>query len=405
MRKFLLVGANTVCMARVWVTQVSGLLDRVVSFAEGSPAVAAGIVVLVLAGLVIGASLLRRYLRPPGRKFEAALGEPEKVAVLMHPNPDPDAMASALGVAAIADRAGTEAELYYPGQIRHQENRAFRTVLAMEATNVSSVAGIDGEVVLVDHNEPRGIQSAGRITPYAVVDHHPGDGVGKAHTDVRTEYGACATIITEYFQELGYEAPDADDGDGDPKRPLPANVATGLMYGIQADTNNLTKGCSPAEFDASAYLYDAIDENALDRIANPSADAEVLDTKATAITERELKAPFAIADVGSVSNLDAIPQAADELLGLEGVQAVVVFGDEEGADTIHVSGRSRDDRVHMGEALESVVEDIPMADAGGHARMGGGQLSIPHMKGLREDSGLTREEFKERVLAALSGEI
>jgi nanoRNase/pAp phosphatase (c-di-AMP/oligoRNAs hydrolase) len=392
-------------MARVWVTQVSGLLDRVVSFAEGSPAVAAGIVVLVLAGLVIGASLLRRYLRPPGRKFEAALGEPEKVAVLMHPNPDPDAMASALGVAAIADRAGTEAELYYPGQIRHQENRAFRTVLAMEATNVSSVAGIDGEVVLVDHNEPRGIQSAGRITPYAVVDHHPGDGIGKAHTDVRTEYGACATIITEYFQELGYEAPDTDDGDGDPKRPLPANVATGLMYGIQADTNNLTKGCSPAEFDASAYLYDAIDENALDRIANPSADAEVLDTKATAITKRELKAPFAIADVGSVSNLDAIPQAADELLGLEGVQAVVVFGDEEGADTIHVSGRSRDDRVHMGEALESVVEDIPMADAGGHARMGGGQLSIPHMKGLREDSGLTREEFKERVLAALSGEI
>jgi nanoRNase/pAp phosphatase (c-di-AMP/oligoRNAs hydrolase) len=405
MRKLLLLGVNTVGMVRMPVALVSGLSDRLVSFAVESPILAAGIVVLVIAGLVIGFSLLRRYLRPPGKRFESALAEPEKVAILMHPNPDPDAMASALGVAAMADRAGTESDLYYPGQIRHQENRAFRTVLAMDATNVSSVAQIDGEVVLVDHNEARGIQSAERITPYAVVDHHPGGGVGRAHTDVRTEYGACATIITEYFRELGYEAPDADNGEGDPERPLPANVATGLMYGIQADTNNLTKGCSPAEFDASAYLYDAIDENALDRIANPSADAEVLETKATAINERELKSPFAVADVGSVSNLDAIPQAADELVGLEGVQAVVVFGDEEGADTINVSGRSRDDRVHMGEALESVVDDIPMADAGGHARMGGGTLSIPHMKGLREESGLTREEFKNRIFAALSGEI
>jgi hypothetical protein len=59
----------------------------------------------------------------------------------------------------------------------------------------------------------------------------------------------------------------------------------------------------------------------------------------------------------------------------------------------------------MGEALEAVVEDIPMAEAGGHARMGGGQLSIPHMQGLREDSGLSRAEFKERVFEALSGEV
>jgi hypothetical protein len=37
--------------------------------------------------------------------------------------------------------------------------------------------------------------------------------------------------------------------------------------------------------------------------------------------------------------------------------------------------------------------------------MGGGQLSIPHMQGLREDSGLSRAEFTDRVFAALSGEM
>lgn len=392
-------------MARLLVTQISGLIDRLVSFAGDSPILAAGIAILVLLGLAAAVFLLRRYIRPSGRKFERTLADLDEVAVLMHPNPDPDAMSTALGVAHIADGVDTDSTLYYPGQIRHQENRAFRTVLDMEATNISSSAEIDGEVVLVDHNEPRGIQAAGRINPYAVVDHHPGGGAGTAYTDVRTEYGACATIIAEYLQDLGFEPEDAEDGSADPERRLPTNIATGLMYGIQSDTNNLTKGCSSAEFSASAYLYGAVDGNLLDRIANPSADAEVLDIKARAITERELRSPFAIADVGSVSNLDAIPQAADELLGLEGVEAVVVFGNDEGSETIHVSGRSRDDRVHMGEALETVVDDIPMAEAGGHARMGGGQLSIPHMKGLREDSGLTREEFKDRIFSALSGEI
>jgi nanoRNase/pAp phosphatase (c-di-AMP/oligoRNAs hydrolase) len=403
MTKLLPLGVNTMGMSRLPEAQVSGLIDRASLFVSENPDIAVGIAVLVLVALGIAVYLFQRYFRSPGRRFVRTLAKPEEIAVLMHPNPDPDAMASALGVAHLAERVGTDATLYYPGQIRHQENRAFRTVLEMEAEHVTSSGDLDGEVVLVDHNEPRGIQSAERITPYAVVDHHPGDGTGTAHTDVRSEYGASATIIAEYADDIGLDARDADNGTGDPEDRLPADVATGLMYGILADTNHLTKGCSPAEFAASAYLYEAVDESLLDRIANPAVDAEVLDTKARAITARELRAPFAISDVGSVSNLDAIPQAADELLGLEGVSAVVVFGDKE--ETIHLSGRSRDDRLHMGEALAAVVEDIPMAEAGGHARMGGGQLSIPHMQGLRSDSGISREEFIERVFAALSGEM
>jgi len=390
-------------MLRFTEAQASGLPDQVTGFAGENPALAALVAVLVVVAVAGGALLLRRRLRSTGEKFRRALAAPEEITVLMHPNPDPDAMAAALGVAHVAEREGTDASLRYTGQIRHQENRAFRTVLEMEAEDIESAEELDGEVVLVDHNEPRGFHGAERVTPYAVVDHHPGSGTGRAHTDVRTDYGACATILAEYAEDIGLDPHAAENGDGGGDSQLPSGIATGLLYGILADTNHLTKGCSPAEFSASAYLYEGIDESSLDRIANPPVDAEVLDTKARAITERELRAPFAIADVGSVSNLDAIPQAADELLGLEGVSAVVVFGDKEG--TIHLSGRSRDDRVHMGKALKAVVEDIPMASAGGHARMGGGQLSIPHMQGLREDSGITREELKEHVFEALSGEV
>ncbi|SNZ12943.1 nanoRNase/pAp phosphatase, hydrolyzes c-di-AMP and oligoRNAs [Natronoarchaeum philippinense] len=355
--------------------------------------------VVLLAVLWFGVQWIRR---PPGVRFQRLLGEHDRIAVLMHPNPDPDAMSSALAVAQLAEAVDTEARLCYPGQIRHQENRAFRTVLDLEAEQIETADELEADpVVLVDHNAARGFPGADRVDPFAVVDHHPGGGEGEELTDVRTNYGACASILAEYLQSVG--ARPADDDEDDAAQPLSWEVATGLLYGIQSDTNHLTKGCTEAEFSAAAYLFPGIDEGALDRIANPQVSAETLEIKARAIREREIRGSFAIAAVGSVSNVDAIPQAADELLALEGITAVVVYGEHDGS--LHLSGRSRDDRVHMGDILSSAVEDIPMASAGGHARMGGGKVSIAHMQGIGPSEGLTEHEFTERLFEALAGDI
>jgi nanoRNase/pAp phosphatase (c-di-AMP/oligoRNAs hydrolase) len=362
------------------------------------------LLVAVLAGVaVLGAVAwlgMGRLRRTQGDRFERALGRHDAVAVLMHPNPDPDAMASAVAVATIADHVGTDVTLYYPGRISHQENRAFETVLDLGLEHVEAAGEMaDLPVVLVDHNEPRGFAGSGRVEPFAVVDHHPGGGEGKRFTDVRPEYGSCATIFAEYFEETGWIASTAAGEDDD--RVIDPRVATALIYGIQSDTNRLTKGCTVQDFQAAAYLYPGVDRESLDRIANPEVDAEVLDVKARAITNRVVESPFAFSNVGEVTNVDAIPQAADELLRLEGVTAVVVAGERDG--TMHLSGRSRDDRVHMGKTLREAVDDIPMAEAGGHARMGGGQLSVDHMEGLGPSAGLTRQDLADRLFTAMSG--
>ncbi|MFB6140288.1 MAG: bifunctional oligoribonuclease/PAP phosphatase NrnA [Halosimplex sp.] len=381
--------------------------DAAAAVAEQDPLVLAAAVVGLLAVLVALWWGIRRLRSTPGEQFVNRLANHDDVAVLMHPNPDPDAMASALAVAEFADEAGVDTALQYPGEIRHQENRAFETVLDLDFEQVDTAGDIASEnVVLVDHNEPRGFAGAEGIDPVAVVDHHPGDGTGTAFTDVRPDHGSCASILSEYFEQQDWvpHSPEEEAAlDGDSTRALSSETATGLLYGIQSDTKHLTKGCSEAEFSASAYLYDGIDEDRLDRIANPQVDAEVLDVKARAINRRSVRNAFAVSDVGEVSNADAIPQAADELTRLEGVTAVVVMGQKDG--TLHLSGRSRDDRVHMGKTLRAVVEDIPMGNAGGHARMGGGQLSIDHMEGLGPGDGLDRQEFVERLFDAMAGEI
>ena len=375
---------------------VTGIVRNAFGPALGDPVLLAAVAVVV--GIVgLGAWLvLRRSRRSAGTAVQRALGRHDRVTLLLHPNPDPDAMAAAMGLAELATEAGTETDICYPGEIRHHENRAFRTVLELDATSIDRRSQLSDAVVLVDHNEARGFQGAGDVDPIAVIDHHPGDGEGQSFTDVRPAYGACATIVVEYLQERGFDLAGEDDP------ALSEATATGLLYGIFADTSHLTRGPTAAEFAASAALYPGVDEDLLDRVANPSVDAEVLETKARAIENRTVRAPFVVSRVGDLSNVDAIPQAADELLHLEGSTAVVVMGRKNG--TLHLSGRSRDDRVHMGQTLATVVEDIPMASAGGHARMGGGQLSVEHMEGLGPSAGVSETDLTERLFAAMAGE-
>ena len=385
---------------------VSGALSEAEAFLRENPEL---VVVAVLGVVVVLASTyaLVRARRSAGAEFRRILADEEEITVLMHPNPDPDAMAAAIGVSSLASQLGVDAAIQYPGQIRHQENRAFRTVLDLELDRIDHVSDLASEsVVLVDHNEARGFAGADGVLPTAVVDHHPGDGRGDEFTDVRTDYGATASVIAEYFDDIGAVPvpPDKHASETGSDLVLGTRAATGLLYGILTDTKHLTVGASEPDFASAAYVYPGVDQDQLDRIANPSVDAEVLEVKARAIAGRRIEGSFAVADVGGVNNVDAIPQAADELIQLEGVSAVVIIGERDG--TIHLSGRSRDDRVHMGNAIDAVLSEVDNGNGGGHSRMGGGTIT-PTVDATDngEPDGMDRNELADDMFRAMSGDV
>jgi nanoRNase/pAp phosphatase (c-di-AMP/oligoRNAs hydrolase) len=385
---------------------VSGALSEAEAFLRENPEL---VVVAVLGVVVVLASTyaLVRARRSAGAEFRRILADEEEITVLMHPNPDPDAMAAAIGVSSLASQLGVDAAIQYPGQIRHQENRAFRTVLDLGLDRIDHVSDLASEsVVLVDHNEARGFAGADGVLPTAVVDHHPGDGRGDEFTDVRTDYGATASVIAEYFDDIGAVPvpPDKHASETGSDLVLGTRTATGLLYGILTDTKHLTVGASEPDFASAAYVYPGVDQDQLDRIANPSVDAEVLEVKARAIAGRRIEGSFAVADVGGVNNVDAIPQAADELIQLEGVSAVVIIGERDG--TIHLSGRSRDDRVHMGNAIDAVLSEVDNGNGGGHSRMGGGTIT-PTVDATDngEPDGMDRNELADEMFRAMSGDV
>ena len=381
---------------------MSSILESLISIVKVIGGIV-GMEILAASGIVVVllAILVKKYgkRRPNGRVLKKKLSKLERIGILTHSNPDPDAMASALGIAHIAESMGVAVTIQYPGEIRHQENRAFKTVLGTTMEKIESdedIAG--GAIFLVDHNVARGFKGAEKLIPYAVIDHHPGEGRGVGFTDIRSDYGSCSSIVTEYFLDIGA----IPEGIGQPKKgriDLPKSVATGLLFGILTDTKNFTKGAFESDFSASSYLYEGIDEDSLDRIANPEVDAEVLEIIASSILKREARGPFVISNVGEVSNVDALSQAADELLRLEGTTAVVVYG-QKGATT-HVKGRSRDDRVHMGDTLQAALGHIPEASAGGKPKAGAGQITASTKKQNREYC----KELPERLFTAMTGEV
>ncbi|WP_193309701.1 bifunctional oligoribonuclease/PAP phosphatase NrnA [Halorubrum halophilum] len=382
-------------------------LSQAEAVARENPEIVAVAAVVAAVVIIGGAYALLRARRTAGVRFRRLLAERDEIAVLMHPNPDPDAMSAALGVASLAEQLGVDATVQYPGQIRHQENRAFRTVLDLDLDPIAHVSDLAAEsVVLVDHNEPRGFAGADGVLPFAVVDHHPGDGAGESFTDVRTDYGATASVIAEYFKENDATPvpPDKHESETDSDLTLPTDTATGLLYGILTDTKHLTVGASEPDFAAAAYVYPGVDQDRLDRIANPAVDAEVLEVKARAIAGRRVEGSFAVADVGGVNNIDAIPQAADELIQLEGVTAVIVIGERDG--TVHLSGRSRDDRVHMGNAIDTVVSERENGDGGGHSRMGGGAIA-PTIDPTSDEEPETvdRDALADDLFRAMAGDV
>lgn len=353
----------------------------------------------VALGLMHGPNLSGK---PRARELLDVIESYDEMTVLMHLDPDPDAMSCAIGIQQLGESVNTDIEMVYPGGIRHQENEAFESILDVDFTKFEHADEIETDgTILVDHHKPRGFEQAETISPDVIVDHHPGakDEYNTSFSHIDSTVGACATLIAEYFETLGWNSGDTSDSNTQlEQQTLDDFVATGLSYGILADTNHLTKSCSEREFDAVTYLYDGTNQDWIERISSSDVTEEILDARASAISNRQVQDGFAISDIGELNNRDAIPQAADELLRLEDVESVVVIASCDGE--LHFSGRSRSTHIHIGNALREAVNGIPSAGAGGHAHMAGGQVVMEddRVAGMPD---MSRQQFFDHLLRTM----
>lgn len=292
------------------------------------------------------------------------LTEGEELTIVCHNNPDPDCLASAIGLGRIAADAGIdERRILYSGDISHQQNRAFVNLLDVdlqpfdpEALQERSAKSL---LAFVDHSIPGANNRVPKETPIdIVIDHHPAEGIDARFVDHREDIGATATILTEYVRSL--------DIDLDPE------LATALLFAIRRETLDFLRGATSEEYEAAGYLHAHTDTEILRQLSAPSITGATIDAIATAINNRVTKRAVLISHVGRTTERDALPQAADYLATLEGVDTAIVFGIVN--DAIQLSARSPDPRIHMGNTLRDAFEDV--GSAGGHHDMAGGEIPL-----------------------------
>jgi nanoRNase/pAp phosphatase (c-di-AMP/oligoRNAs hydrolase) len=314
-------------------------------------------------------------------EWEGTLG------IITHKNPDPDAISSAIALAEIARHANPKnlaTRIFYEGNIGHQENRTFVNLLdiKMEHLTVDAMAKCN-YLAMVDCSGPgsnNDVPPQTRIT--IIIDHHKDiKHVATQNTfvDIRPGVGATASIMTQYLQELDV--------------PVDKRVATALLYGIRTDTKEFKRNVTPQDLSYAGFLLPLTDADLLDKIMSPSMSQETLEVIGNAIQNRRVQSGYLFSNVGFVMNRDALPQAAELLITLEGVNTALVYGITDNA--IVISARNRDIRLHIGNALSEAFGD--MGDAGGHPNMAAATLPL-HYFGKVEDKAQLLEIVIEPVL-------
>lgn len=331
-------------------------------------------------GSTVGAGIGDRILGESGERLRGltrALREvDDRLGVFMHDNPDPDAIGSAIALRDIAETFGLETDACYYGDIAHQENRALVNLLDLSLQNVDPAEELayDG-YALVDHSRP-GVHDQLPVDTAVdiVIDHHPPRGpVEAGFADVRTEAGATSTLLVEYLQLLGV--------------PITEATATGLLYGIRVDTRDFSREVASPDFEAAAFLLPRANVGVLERVENPSVTGDTLDTMARAITNRVHHGSVLATFVGQINDRDALAQAAESLLGMEGVTTTMVYGIADGM--VYISARTRGTDLDIGEAIREAFDSI--GSAGGHEEMAGAQLSLGILAEVDEEGGSVPE--------------
>jgi nanoRNase/pAp phosphatase (c-di-AMP/oligoRNAs hydrolase) len=292
-----------------------------------------------------------------------ALDGPEPLVILPHDNPDPDALASAAALKYLVhELLEKDAVIAQGGIVGRAENRAMLTYLNIDLQPVGELALNDRSLVALVDTQPGRINNSlpRGIVPAAVIDHHPayGDYRQVPFLDLRDEYGATSTILTEYVRESRLE--------------LESKLATALFYGISAETQDLGRESTPADIAAAQFLYPYTNKRRLAKIENARVPRVYFRAFHEAIERAVIYDRVVVSILPEVQYPDMVAEVADFLLRLDEVEWACAIGTFDG--NLHVSLRTTERDVNAGDVLQSV---LGTDSAGGHDMTAGGRVRVP----------------------------
>jgi nanoRNase/pAp phosphatase (c-di-AMP/oligoRNAs hydrolase) len=299
-------------------------------------------------------------------KIREALKEAKRFVVLTHDNPDPDSVSSAVALAYIVqNKFGIPSVVRYGGIVGRAENRAMIRVLRLKVSPLSDADFKPGtDFALVDTQPRTGNNSFPANRKAAVViDHHALRKTTKADfMDVRTDYGATATMLTEYLIASNLE--------------ISQDLATALSYGISSETQDLGREARMADVEAYLALFPQSNKKLLAGIVHPRLARDYFITLNYALHHTQVYKNAAATCLGEITNPDFVAFIADFMLRCERINWCICLGRLK--DKIIVSIRTTNQKGEAGRFLRRLIGK--RGTAGGHEMIAGGQVSCETME-------------------------
>ncbi len=319
-------------------------------------------------------------------RFLDGLASASSVTFVTHVHPDPDGLGSMLGLAHLVETAlGVPTRMTRDGPISRAENRAMVDLLNLELVPIGKVEWQEGEaLVMVDSQPNTGRHSLDPTVPlYAVVDHHDtrGDVEGIPFVDVRRTLGATCSLVTSYLMEQN--------------TPVPARLATALLYGIETEVSGYPREASALDDRALLFLYPLADKDLLARIRNARLPQNHFECILHALQNSFIYDRLIISWVNELPQPELAAEVVDFLVRFEEVDWAVCAGAHH--DRLILSVRAAVENANAGEMLRQVVEG--MGRAGGHDRRAGGTICLPSTAPTAVED--VRAELRRRLLKAL----
>ena len=228
-------------------------------------------------------------------------------------NADPDSMASAMALKRVFWKKARRVSVYRVNSIKRADNLAFVKFLTVDQKHIRYLKrSTIRKLALVD-SQPHHHKLFMNHTFDIIIDHHPlTDPIKADFLDIREDYGANSSIMTEYLKAAKIEPS--------------AKLATALFYGIKTDTHNFVKAAIPHDMDAFKYLYQFTNLRILRKIESSEMTRGMLTEYRRAMERLIFIKDIAFVHMEKVDNPDILVLIADFFMKIAEIQWSIVTG-------------------------------------------------------------------------------
>jgi len=293
--------------------------------------------------------------------FDSLFKAKSRLLIIVHNNPDPDALASAAALSYLAkERYQADTSIACGGAVGRAENRVLLRHLKIRLKQIKRIRLSSYNLFAFVDTQP----SAGNHPPlrlkncHFVFDHHPLRAETRAELLlIYPELGATATILTLILRSL--------------KLAIPSNLATALTYALSSETQNLKREATRLDLEAYLWVYVKANLRMLAEIMQPNLSHSYFRLLLMALKQALVFRNLICIHLQEISQPEIVSEMANFFLRHERISWVLVTG-RFGKDLI-LSLRTRAKNRHAGELLSHIAQtDITV---GGHEHSAGGFLA------------------------------